>query len=305
MSYLPLPPDFSVCETAENALAYVPPFSPSVPGVWIGYIPAAERYRAIYEAADAKGVCLVNSPEQYQTAMEFDRFYPLLIDLTPESVVLHSLEECASVEERIGYPVFVKGAVKSNKERGWSACVANNATELRTIAESLLAREGRSRGRIIARKLAALRTVGTDGGDFPLGREYRVFLYQNEILACGFYWEGCSHTQELSEKYQQSVRELAHEASRRVGTPYLVPLPRNRGRISRPAGRSAEGYRDGYVLLYPAIPTPISLGQYLAVDVGQLETGEWIVIEVGDAQFTGLSQVSALELWGKISRTLG
>jgi hypothetical protein len=258
----PLPPDFSVCETAENALAYVPSFDPPVPGVWIGYIPLVERYRAIYEAAEAKGVRLVNSPEQYRTAMEFDQFYPLLTDLTPESMILHSLEECETVGERIGYPVFVKGAVKSNKERGWSACVANSEAELRAIAETLLTREGRSRGRIIARRLAALRTIGMEGGDFPLGREYRVFLYQDEVLACGFYWEGCSDTTELSAEDERAVTELAKEASRRVGTPFL------------------------------------------AVDVGQLETGRWIVIEVGDAQFTGLSQVSVLELWGKISQVV-
>jgi len=38
----------------------------------------------------------------------------------------------------------------------------------------------------------------------------------------------------------------------------------------------------------------------MIVDVGQLESGEWIVIEVGDGQFAGLSQVSVLELWSKL-----
>jgi hypothetical protein len=39
---------------------------------------------------------------------------------------------------------------------------------------------------------------------------------------------------------------------------------------------------------------------FIAVDVGQLESGDWIVIETGDAQFCGLSHVPVLELWGKI-----
>ena len=51
-------------------------------GPLAGYIPANERYEAIYRAAAAKGVHLVNTPTQYQTAMEFDRFYPLLGELT-------------------------------------------------------------------------------------------------------------------------------------------------------------------------------------------------------------------------------
>src|SRR5687767_8856851 len=76
----PIPLDFAVCETAENALAYLSECDPPVPAIWAGYIPAVERYRAIYEAAAAKGVRLVNTPAQYQTAMEFDKFYPLLGD---------------------------------------------------------------------------------------------------------------------------------------------------------------------------------------------------------------------------------
>lgn len=40
---------------------------------------------------------------------------------------------------------------------------------------------------------------------------------------------------------------------------------------------------------------------FLAVDVGQTTDGDWIVIEVNDAQFAGHSQVSLLRLWHKIA----
>lgn len=39
---------------------------------------------------------------------------------------------------------------------------------------------------------------------------------------------------------------------------------------------------------------------YLAVDIGQQEDGQWIVIEVGDAQFSGVSQIPTLQLWHAI-----
>ncbi|MHC0064411.1 ATP-grasp domain-containing protein [Nostoc sp. UIC 10890] len=39
---------------------------------------------------------------------------------------------------------------------------------------------------------------------------------------------------------------------------------------------------------------------YIAIDIGQLESGEWIVIETADAQFAGLSHIPALELWNKL-----
>ncbi|HEX2905953.1 MAG TPA: hypothetical protein VHO69_03790 [Phototrophicaceae bacterium] len=72
-----MPSDFSACETADNALAYVPDFAVPVLGIWVGYIPTMERYTAIYEAAFRKGINLINSPAQHQLAMEFDHFYPL------------------------------------------------------------------------------------------------------------------------------------------------------------------------------------------------------------------------------------
>lgn len=41
---------------------------------------------------------------------------------------------------------------------------------------------------------------------------------------------------------------------------------------------------------------------FLAVDIGQTEAGNWIVIETGDAQFSGVSQAPLLALWSAISR---
>jgi hypothetical protein len=40
---------------------------------------------------------------------------------------------------------------------------------------------------------------------------------------------------------------------------------------------------------------------FIAADIGQLEDGRWIVIEVSDGQFAGLSHVSVMELWSKLA----
>jgi hypothetical protein len=259
----PLPPDFSQCEDADGALAYVPDFDPPVSGIWVGYIPSAERYAAVYAAASAKGVRILNAPEQYRRAMEFDQFYPLLAGLTPRSLVLRSLEDCGLVAGELGYPVFVKGAVKSNKEQGWKACVAESEAELRALAAGLLERQGRSRGCVIARELAPLRLIETDYAGFPLGREYRVFIYRGQVVALGFYWDEYADSAALAPAEEERVRALALEAAARLEVPFL------------------------------------------AVDVGQLTSGEWIIIETGDAQFSGLSQVPVLELWGRLTQLAG
>ncbi|WP_298252837.1 ATP-grasp domain-containing protein [Bradyrhizobium sp.] len=255
----PIPLDFEECGTAENALAYLPEFGAPIVGVWAGYIPSVERYTAIFDAAAAKGVRLINTPAQHRTAMEFDQFYPLLDELTPKSVIVNDLDGLQEIEQDLEFPMFVRGAVKSNKDQGWAACVAHDHAELRGIADRLLTRDRRSRGKVVARRLVKFRAIATDSQSFPIGREYRAFIYGDTVLAFGFYWDEYVDSSPLSAAEEQILRALVIEAARRVGTPFL------------------------------------------AVDVGQLETGEWIVIEVSDGQFAGLSHIEILDLWSKLA----
>jgi hypothetical protein len=109
------PPDFEDCETADNALWHIPPRDARTPATWVGFLPAVERYSAIYAAALSKNIELLNNPQAHRIAMEFDLAYPYLAGLTPESTVVRSEAECAEAGETVGYPMFLKGAVQSRK----------------------------------------------------------------------------------------------------------------------------------------------------------------------------------------------
>lgn len=257
-----IPPDFERCGTAENALAHVPPRDTTAPGVWVGYIPTPDRYAAIYMAPLDKGIRLLNTPAQHRTAMEFDGFYPLLEGLTPRSVVIRAVEECAAAGEMLGYPVFVKGVVQSRKARGWRACVAENLGELERLAANLLELDNRSRGRVVVRELARLRHARTSGQGFPAGREFRYVVYDGRVLARGYYWDGDDPLAALSPAEEASAGALVGQAAERLGVPYA------------------------------------------AIDVGQLEGGEWTVIEAGDAQFAGHSQIPLLTLWSRLREAI-
>ena len=250
-----IPADYSQCDDAEGALWHVPHQATPQPAVWIGYIPSAERYRQIYEAARAKGIHLLNTPEQHRVAQEFDGAYPFLQELTPKSVVISSVEECAEAVRALDLPIFVKGVVQSRKARGWKACVADSLEELQRLTTVLLDLSNRSRGRVVLRRLVALRHSRRSAEEFPFGREYRCFVYRGEILGLGYYWEGDDPLKTLSVPEEKAVRDLAREAARRLPT------------------------------------------SYVAIDIGQLEGGTWIVIETGDAQFSGVSQIPLLQLW--------
>jgi len=256
-------PQEEVCASATNALSYVPVQPEETPGVWAGYIPTAGWYAAIYAEALRKGIRLLNAPAEHLDAQEFDRAYARLQDLTPASVIITRPEECAQAVAQLGLPVFVKGAIQSRKARGWKACVAETLEELERLCAQLLDLDVRSRGRVVVRQLVKLRHHRVSAQGFPFGREYRVFLYRQEILGFGYYWEGDDPLKPLLPHEQTVVLTMAKEAARRVGSPFL------------------------------------------AVDIGQTESNDWIVIETGDAQFSGVSQIPLLPLWHAISSIQG
>lgn len=248
--------------SVDDALCHVPVHEPVVDAIWVGYIPLPQHYQEMHAAALARNVRLVNSPEEFRRAEEFDRFYPIISDITAKSLVIESIEECEATSLLLGFPIFVKGAVQSLKAKGLDACVAHDLDQLRHIASRLLRSHRRTLGKIIVRQYIPLRYTRTGPGGFPFGREFRLFLLHGQVVGHGYYWEGEDDLAHLNTDEFQTVFALACETAARLAVPYL------------------------------------------AVDIGQLVSGEWVVIEVGDAQFSGLSKVPIHTLWNNLRNNL-
>lgn len=213
--------DFDLFGTAVEAFEEMPAQATPTPAVWVGFVPPPDRYREVYEAARAKNIVLLNDPDEYRLTSELDRYYPRLGDLTFRTVSLTSVAECAAAEA-LGFPLFVKGAVRSARTRGWKACVAENTAELHTLVAELLAMESRSRGRVVVRELVRLRHTRVTEHGFPLGREFRVILHRGEVLGMGYYWEGDDPLMALTAAEEAAVLDVAREAARRVGVPFMT-----------------------------------------------------------------------------------
>jgi glutathione synthase/RimK-type ligase-like ATP-grasp enzyme len=257
-----IPQDLTEGVSADDAMWHIPAQAHEVEAIWIGYIPLPAHYEAIHAAALARNIRIINAPDEFRRAEEFDRFYPLLGDLTARSAVADSLDACEEASRQIGFPVFVKGTIQSLKSKGVDACVAHDLSQLREIAGRILQSHRRSLGKVIVRELVSLRHTRIGPGGFPFGREYRAFVLRGEVVGLGYYWEGEDDLAALSEEESQTVHALACEAARRVDVPYLT------------------------------------------VDIGQRTNGDWLVIEVGDAQFSGLSQVSIHALWNRLASSV-
>ncbi len=253
-----IPQDYSVCENAENAVFHIPKQPVEKLAFWIGYIPTFERYKQMFEALQTKKVRLVNTPDEHILVQEFDKFYPRIAQLTAKSKIVQDLGEVKSAVNEIEFPVFLKGTIQSVKSDGWKACVAENIAEAEQIAKRLFNLPARTRGKVIIRQLLKIRHSRKNSQDFPLGREYRVFVYQNKVVGLGYYWEGEDKLKNLTEFEREQIIQLALKTAKLLNV------------------------------------------SYTSIDIGQLETGDWIVIEVGDPQFSGISQIPLLELWNNI-----
>jgi hypothetical protein len=239
----------------EEALWHIPR-GPAL-AIMIGCIPKPEYYASMYQTLLGKDVRLINTPEESLRSQRLDEAYPYLVK-TPLTRWADRLDEAEKVAAEIGYPVFVKGRTRSKKAKGWKHCVAGDPAELAAIVTPIL----ETGDWAVIRQCVSLRHERTSDEGFPFGREFRVFLYGDQIMAMGYYWEGEDSLAELTEEENAAVTGLAREVALRIKVPFLV------------------------------------------VDIGQQEDGEWIVVESGDAQFAGLSQINPLALWGALSAAL-
>lgn len=257
-----LPPELMHVHEVAAALADLPARTELTPAVWVGTIPDEAVYRAVDAHLRARSIHLVNDPDAHLDVFEFDRVYPRLADLTARTVAISAVAELADAVAQVGLPVFLKGALLSRKHSGWAACVANTLAEAEAITLGLLRRPYLSRGRVLVRELLPLRRFTVPASDFPIGREYRVFLLHGEPLAHGYYWPYLGEWAQLSGAEEASMLALARAAARRLRTPLV------------------------------------------SVDIGQLEDLRWVVIEVGDPQFSGLSFIDPRVLWPALARQL-
>jgi hypothetical protein len=67
-----------------------------------GYVPAPGEYKELHDAAAAFGVELVNSPSASEQATDFAKWYPLLEDMTPRSVILRDEADVSRVGLELG-----------------------------------------------------------------------------------------------------------------------------------------------------------------------------------------------------------
>jgi hypothetical protein len=215
-------PDFPSAMEADVALAHLPDALPGEPCIWVGTIPSPERYADVEREVARRGATLVNSQAAHLVALELQRAYPHIAEWTARTAEVRDLKDVPAALARVGLPAFIKGAVFSRKTMGWKACVAQTPEEAETLVSKLLAMPTRARGVALLREVLPLRRAPAQGDmDFPVAREYRVFLLDGEPLEWGFYWFDETPFGPLSAVESAEMLSVARAVAARLPTRLL------------------------------------------------------------------------------------
>lgn len=164
-------------------------------------------------------------------------------------------------------PFVVKGITNSCKQQWSTHCFAKDRADLTLVAERLNANALFAKQPLVVRRFVPLRSFGIQKNGMPLGEEYRFFVAQDKIVAGGFYWS--DQAESLAQAgFDISPKQVPDEFLREVTT-------RLRG-------------------IHP----------FYALDVARTETGEWIVIEIGDASMSGLAGSDPETVYARLRASL-
>lgn len=147
-------------------------------------------------------------------------------------------------------PFVIKGKTNSRKS-DWNNCMFA-PTKSDAIKQGCELQKDSLIGQqdIIYRKYIPLETYEIGVNGLPFADEWRVFVYKDTIVSHGYYWSNASLADELN------------------------------------ARGPSEGFFDFAEKVIAILKDKLD---FYVIDIAKTETNEWILVEVNDAQMSGLS----------------
>lgn len=218
-----------------------------------------------------RGARLINTYRQHQWIANIGEWAgvdgTLRMDgLTPEAMTMNEFARRLDLPG----PYVVKGATNSKKFQWNTMMFANTRKEVAEIAVLLMQDGLVGDQEIYVRPYVPLKTFRIGLNGLPITREFRFVCYRGIVLSGGYYWS--SHAEDLRDD-----PEIAYQLN-----PDTVPAEFIRG--------VAE------LIKFKA--------NFIAVDVAQTADGDWIVVELNDAQMAGTSEINLDSLYGNLRAVL-
>ena len=250
----------TLVDEADPAAAVRRVTSSSTPelAIYRGWMLRPPTYQQLYDALQARGVLLINTPEDYRHCHYLPESYPVIAGHTPMTVYLPLAEalDMARVKEVLApfgdQPLIVKDYVKSRKHEWHEACYIPSAADLgaveRVVRRFLELQGDDVEEGLVFREYIAFRPLGQHPkSGMPLTKEFRLFFLDGELLYATEHWEEAIYDEGFPPL------ELFHDVARRVRS------------------------------------------RFFTMDVAQRMDGRWMIVELGDAQVAGLPEHADLE----------
>lgn len=234
-------------------------FGESISGLTIyrGWMMKPEMYSVFYSLLEKQGICLINSPEEYEKYHTLPGWYKDFSEETIQSIWESEgkAENLLSMTKQLNGSYIVKDYVKSRKHEWYDACfIKDISDEINTakIIHNFVERQGESlTGGIVLRKFIKLNQIGFhEKSGMPISEEYRVFVFAGKVLIIDNYW-----TEKESVRLSKAEISWIEDIARRIKS------------------------------------------NFVTVDIARKEDGKLVIMEFGDGQVSGLQQIDAGEFY--------
>ncbi|MEN9868761.1 MAG: hypothetical protein RL748_4351 [Pseudomonadota bacterium] len=180
---------------------------------------AIDDYASEYATQLARGIRLINSPEQHERASELIHWYPRLQALTPRTMVFETLPTVTEIETHFNWPVFMKGSRQTAKH-ALDLSVIRSAAQYEVAANKYKTNPILHWQKPVIREFAPLMPVaGGIPGQITPSLEFRSFWWQGECVGCGRYWYQTPH---YSCADLADGLAVAKQAAQLMQVPFLV-----------------------------------------------------------------------------------
>jgi hypothetical protein len=221
-----------------------------------------EQYRAFYDALAAKGVRLINSPDEYRHCHHLPESYPVIEGKTPKSIWLppeSGVDRVVDALRTFGdAPIVLKDYVKSRKHEWAEACFIPRASDRdavdRVVCRFLELQGDSLVGGLVFREFVEFESAGNHPkSGMPLAREHRIFWIDHRPLVSFPYWSDVGQTGD-------------------------GPPPET----------------------FDAVVAKVR-SRFFTMDVAKRKGGDWMIVELGDGQVAGLPDEKATtQFYGRL-----
>ncbi len=225
--------------------------------IYRGWMMKPELYRTFYDKLEAKGIILINTPEEYERYHMLPGWYDDFKDDTSKSVWENqgTVDSALLLTRGLEGSYIVKDYVKSRKHEWYDACFINNIADKsnaeRIIRNFVERQDSDLVGGVVLRHFEKLKPIGFhEKSGMPISEEYRVFAFAGRIMIIDDYWQA---DQKVSFSYEE---RLWIEAA-------VKKLKSN----------------------------------FVTMDLARREDGSLIIMELGDGQVSGLQQIKPTDFY--------